>query len=156
MPAIYMPFRWVVVNVVVAVVVVALAIEAPGDNRKVAMRALKIALKKHMEKEPPVYSLLRLANHKTIMYSLLEDVSVKLVSLFCSKSCHSLVELALQGSVSSELNGKEEAWAYFQDIIKIIPQSNVTNHFSTCTPAQLLHLDVRRREHIQRSKSSGC
>ena len=81
-------------------------------------------------------------------------------SFIFSKACHSLIELALRGSVSSEVCGKEEAWAYYQDIMQIITKAKVKDS-SDSMHCLYMYMYVGYsielcREHIPRWKFSFC
>lgn len=71
----------------------ALSVEPPAQNKSVSVRALKVAIRKHMQISQPDYTK-------------------------CSKLFHSLVQLALSGGLDSSC--KEEAWNYFIEAIDVI------------------------------------
>ncbi|RMX46042.1 hypothetical protein pdam_00002015, partial [Pocillopora damicornis] len=73
----------------------ALAVEPPAYHREISMRALRIAIKKHLAMD--VIDITKL-----------------------SKAFHSLVHHALSSGSSSDAGSKEEAFAVYQDICKII------------------------------------
>lgn len=72
----------------------ALAVEEPAQNKSVSVRALKVAIRKHLQMPEPDFNR-------------------------CSKLFHSLIQLALSGGVM-ETCGKEEAWNYFTEVIDVI------------------------------------
>ncbi|CAH3120833.1 unnamed protein product [Pocillopora meandrina] len=73
----------------------ALAVEPPAYHREISMRALRIAIKKHLAMDVIDFTKL-------------------------SKAFHSLVHHALSSGSSSDAESKEEAFAVYQDICKII------------------------------------
>ncbi|CAC5392553.1 unnamed protein product [Mytilus coruscus] len=76
--------------------IAALAVEEPAQNKILSVRALKVAIRKHLQITTPDY-------------------------IRCSKLFHSLIQLALTGGV--EQSGKEEAWNYFVEVIEIIDKT---------------------------------
>ncbi|XP_065184881.1 testis-expressed protein 11-like [Sycon ciliatum] len=78
--------------------VAAIAVDAPGDNRQVAMNALRLAVKRHMDKKPP----------DIIKYS---------------KAIHSLIHLALQ--VHSDVD-RAEALHLYSSVMDILSRPEKT------------------------------
>ncbi|CAH1799401.1 unnamed protein product [Owenia fusiformis] len=70
--------------------IAALALEPPAENRSISIRALKVAIKKHLQMENPDFAK-------------------------CSKNFHSLVSLSLQCDTS-----KEETWTYYTEIVNLL------------------------------------
>ncbi|XP_076076380.1 testis-expressed protein 11-like [Mytilus galloprovincialis] len=76
--------------------IAALAVEEPAQNKSMSVRALKVAIRKHLQMPTPDY-------------------------IRCSKLFHSLIQLALSSGV--ELSGKDEAWNYFVEVIEVIDKT---------------------------------
>ncbi|XP_041351715.1 testis-expressed protein 11-like [Gigantopelta aegis] len=73
----------------------ALAIEPPADNKSLCVRALKVAIRTHLQKETPDFQR-------------------------CSKDIHSLIQLSLSGVGNREFLNKEETLSYFKETVEII------------------------------------
>lgn len=73
--------------------IAALSVEKPAQNKSMSVRALKVAIRKHLQMPQPDFGR-------------------------CSKLFHSLIQLALTGGI--ELSGKEEAWNYYLEVIEVI------------------------------------
>ncbi|ELU03600.1 hypothetical protein CAPTEDRAFT_186154 [Capitella teleta] len=78
--------------------IAALAVESPSNNRSLSIRALKVAIKKHMSAD-------------------CADLEK------CSKCFHSLIQLTLNGSSASDAESLEEASVYFIDAINLVEQN---------------------------------
>ncbi|XP_060556833.1 testis-expressed protein 11-like [Ruditapes philippinarum] len=73
----------------------AIAIEPPAHNKNVGVRALKVAIRKHLQAKQP-------------------DLSK------CSKLFHSLIQLCLSGGSAQDISGKQDAWNYYMEIFDLI------------------------------------
>ncbi|XP_064629200.1 testis-expressed protein 11-like isoform X2 [Lineus longissimus] len=75
--------------------IAALSMEPPSENRSISIRALKVAVKKHIQSDPINYNKL-------------------------SKIFHSLIQLSLQCGLSVDPNSIEEAYSYFVEVQDLI------------------------------------
>ncbi|XP_052243425.1 testis-expressed protein 11-like isoform X5 [Dreissena polymorpha] len=77
----------------------AIALEPPTHNRSVAVRVLRVAIRKHLQATTP-------------------DINK------CSKLFHSLIQLCLSGGGNQDLAGKEEAWNYYGEVLDLVNKAD--------------------------------
>ncbi|XP_052811299.1 testis-expressed protein 11-like [Mya arenaria] len=76
----------------------AIALEPPAHNKGVAVRALKVAIRKHLQSPIP-------------------DIQK------CSKLYHSLIQLGLSSGAGQGPASREEAWGYYIEILDLVDKS---------------------------------